>query len=215
MNQITSVPTTTDKDWTGHTAACSVPGCVSAFGDPSHTSAVASANIHFAAAYAGDIAGLTISPALDTNTRPLWGTYVDIGVIDRDRTADELMAIGAAIIAGGEQIAALNAGIVQQAIDAAEAQAWFDARPNALNATVSEVVRGNREPVWPLILDGLHEMHEIACAKRAERRRTAVVATAAGFIVEPDSLLMKSLANGDNARDIDRGRFIVTVGASL
>lgn len=103
----------------------------------------------------------------------------------------------------------------QHAIDEAEAQAWFDARPNIQYETVSSVVRGNREPVWTIIFDRFFEMHKIAQAKRAEKRRNATVATAAGFIVEPDSLLMKSLANGDNAHEIERGRFIVTVGASL
>lgn len=42
----------------------------------------------------------------------------------------------------------------------------------------------------------------------------ATVTTTAGFVVQPDSLLMKSLCNGDNpASVIDRSRFFVTVGA--
>ncbi|TFC78160.1 hypothetical protein E3O45_05975 [Cryobacterium sp. TMS1-20-1] len=103
----------------------------------------------------------------------------------------------------------------QRAIDEAEAQAWFDARPNIEHEKVSSVVRGNREPVWTIIFDRFFEMHKIAQETRAELRRNATVATAAGFVVQPDSLLMKSLANGDGANDIERGRFMISTGVSL
>lgn len=35
------------------------------------------------------------------------------------------------------------------------------------------------------------------------------VATSDGFVVQPDSLLMASLCNGDEARHIDRSRYLV------
>ena len=44
----------------------------------------------------------------------------------------------------------------------------------------------------------------------------AAVTTAAGFIVQPDSLLMRSICNGDNpAAFADRGRYFITAGVSL
>ena len=40
------------------------------------------------------------------------------------------------------------------------------------------------------------------------------VMTAAGFVVKPDSLLLKSLCNADEARHVDRSRFyLVNAGA--
>ncbi|TFC85800.1 XRE family transcriptional regulator [Cryobacterium sp. TmT2-59] len=42
-----------------------------------------------------------------------------------------------------------------------------------------------------------------------------IVATAAGFIVQPDSLLMKSLCNADNGSSVDRGRYLINDGAAL
>ena len=35
------------------------------------------------------------------------------------------------------------------------------------------------------------------------------IMTAAGFVVKPDSLLLKSLCNGDEARNVDRSRFYI------
>ena len=42
----------------------------------------------------------------------------------------------------------------------------------------------------------------------------AEVMTAAGFVVQPDSLLLKSLCSADEARHVDRSRFyLVNAGA--
>ena len=35
------------------------------------------------------------------------------------------------------------------------------------------------------------------------------IMTAAGFVVKPDDLLLKSLCNGDEARHVDRSRFYI------
>ncbi|TFC71407.1 hypothetical protein E3O45_15145 [Cryobacterium sp. TMS1-20-1] len=97
--------------------------------------------------------------------------------------------------------------------DQRDAQAWFDEHPHPENVLLSSAMRDNREGVWMLILDRFDEMHEIACAKRAELRRNATVATTDGLVIKPDSLLLRSLCNADEARSLDRSRYLITVGA--
>ena len=102
----------------------------------------------------------------------------------------------------------------QHAKDEADAQAWFDARPRPERVLVSSVLHDNREAVWTMIFERFDEMNNIACAKRAEKRRNTTVANSAGYVIDPDSILMRSICNGDNAADFgQRARYFVNVGA--
>ena len=59
----------------------------------------------------------------------------------------------------------------------------------------------------------------IAYTRDADPRQTATarpvfaaISTAAGFVVKPDTLLMASLCNADEAREIERSRYLITAG---
>ena len=81
-----------------------------------------------------------------------------------------------------------------------DAEAWLDAHPHWADEPVSAVIRAGFSA---RDLDGLFDRL---------RPAPATVATAAGFIVQPDSLLMKSLCNADNGSSVDRGRYLVNAG---
>ncbi|TFC03632.1 hypothetical protein [Cryobacterium mannosilyticum] len=73
----------------------------------------------------------------------------------------------------------------------------------SVTSTTARVTTTPKAQAW---LDGLFDRLKVA---------PVTVATAAGFVVKPDSLLLKSLCNADEARHIDRARFAINAGVSL
>jgi len=48
--------------------------------------------------------------------------------------------------------------------------------------------------------------------RQAAAARPVIISTAAGFVVKPNTLLLRSICNGVGARDIDRSRYQITAG---
>lgn len=78
------------------------------------------------------------------------------------------------------------------------------------SAYLAQIENGDTRPTSELV-----RHISAAIARDLSRAAVPTVATAAGFVVRPDSLLIRSLSNGDEARvgTTDRARYFVNVGA--
>ena len=173
---------------------CSIVGCTGPYDDEnSHTDENPEFNLHFAAGYDGDLP-LDAHPTMDAVTAGRWKLYIDVRPGPDDLTAVEGLELARAIAEQAEHVQALN--------DALDAQAWFDSHPNPWGELVADVMRNNPLPVTMLILSRLDSAPVIDCSGHT-------VATAAGHVIDPESIVMQSLVNGDEARSVDRSRFFV------
>ena len=187
MLEATTVPPIAD-------ILCPVIGCTGPFYDEnSHADKNPEFNLHYAGSYEGDLP-IDVHPVMDTVTWPRWALYIELLAQRGENTPTQAIAIAQLIIEEAEHVQALN--------DALDAQAWFDSHPNPWGELVADVMRNNPLPVTMLILSRLDSAPVIDCSGHT-------VATAAGHVIDPESIVMQSLVNGDEARSVDRSRFFV------
>ncbi|MBX0299401.1 hypothetical protein K2F54_05345 [Cryobacterium sp. 1639] len=91
-------------------------------------------------------------------------------------------------------------------------QAWLEAHPNLTHEPVVSIMRAGFSPEERAFILDMAVTKTRSATDKDWNGHT--VATRAGFVVKPDSLMMRSLCNGDAARagDIDRARFFVNAG---
>ena len=187
MLEATTVPPTT-------LVVCPVNGCTGPYDDEnSHTDENPEFNLHYAGSYEGDLP-IDVHPVMDTVTWPRWALYIEVLAQRGENTPIQAIAIAQLIIEQAEHVQALN--------NALDAQAWFDAHPNPWGELVADVMRNNPLPVTMLILSRLASVPVIDHSGHT-------VATAAGHVIDPESIVMQSLCNADEARYVDRARFFV------
>jgi hypothetical protein len=191
MLEATTVPPTVP-------VVCPVNGCTGPFYDEnSHSDKNPEYNLHYAAGYDGELL-IDVHPVMDSTTWPRWALYLEVLAQRDEHTPTQAIAIAQLIIEQAAHVQALN--------DALEAQAWFDAHPDALGETVASVMMACSPAVVQLIVT------QIASAPVLDYSGHTV-ANAAGYVIDTESIVMQSICNGDEARNIQRARFFVNVGA--
>ena len=177
------------------TITCPIVGCVGPAYDPSsHADTDPIENLHYADGYDGDLP-LDVHPVMDSASWPYWTLSVDVPARGGEHTPAAAIAIAQVITEQAEHTQALN--------DAIDAQIWFDTHPDPDSELVGEIMRDN-----PIAVT-LRIMERLTTAPPVIDYSGHTVATSAGFVVQPESILMQSLVNGDEARYIDRARYIV------
>ena len=177
------------------TVPCTIIGCTGPFYDESsHADENPEFNLHYADGYDGDLP-LEAHPVMDSASWPYWRLSVDVPARGGEHTPAAAIAIAQVITEQAERVQALN--------DEIDAQIWLDNHPDPDSELVSEIMRDN-----PIAVT-LRIMERLTTASPVIDYSGHTVATSAGFVVQPDSLLMASLCNGDEARNLDRARYRV------
>ena len=176
---------------------CLVVPCVGPFYDnSSHSDENPEYNLHYAAGYDGDLP-LEVHPVMDSASWPYWTLSVDVPARWGEHTPAVAIALARVITEQAERTQALN--------DAIDAQAWLEAHPNPREELVVDVMRNNSFPVAMLIFKLVESAPVIDYSGHT-------VANSAGYVIDPESILMQSIVNADESRSLDRSRFFVNVG---
>lgn len=187
VNQITSAPTSPDF-------VCPVVGCTGPYGDvESHENADPALNLHNAEAKNTNL--LEVEPAMFNATYGRWILSVEI---KNEMTPNEAIEAADQLHVQAERVQAMN--------DAIEAEEWFDIHPNPGAVLVADLMRACSLAVQQIIVARLAAAPVIDYSGHT-------VANAAGYVIEPDTLFMRSLCNADEARYVDRSLYFVNVGA--
>ena len=176
------------------TVPCTIIGCTGPFYDESsHADENPEFNLHYADGYDGDLP-LEVHPVMDSASWPYWSLTLDVPARGGEHTPAAAIAIAQVITEQAERVQTLN--------DAIDAQEWFDTHPNPGSEPVATVMRTCGPAVCQIIVARMS-------APPVTDYSGHNVATSAGFVVHPESILMQSLVNGDEARSVDRSRYLV------
>ena len=178
---------------------CLVVPCVGPFYDnSSHADENPEYNLHYAAGYDGDLP-LEVHPVMDSTSWPYWRLSVDVPARGDEHTPAAAIAIARVITEQAEHTQALN--------DEIDAQEWLDTHPDPDSELVGEIMRDN-----PIAVT-LRIMERLTTAPPVIDYSGHTVANSAGYVIDPESILMQSIVNADESRSLDRSRFFVNVGA--
>lgn len=231
----TTVPTTTDSDWSGHNAAtaaterplsapcstswCTVPHDWRDIEERCHLSDPETL-IKFTTGRVDEPSSAKVPLEQgDHDDEPR--TFVEISVVasysraELISFADELQVLAAELRKEARAVAPFldhlqpvhSLAILRTAAGMSLDDVAYLAGISA--AYLAQIENGDAEPTPELV-----RHISAAIARDLARPAVPIVATAAGFVVRPDSLLMRSICSGDNpAAFADRGRYLVNVGA--